>query len=59
MVMNDELERDWKEAAVACVKIIFRNLSGDTEKYHKETLARTVCVRAKVRELKSLTLPLD
>jgi hypothetical protein len=33
--MNDELEREWKEAAVACVKIIFQNVSGETEKYHK------------------------
>jgi hypothetical protein len=36
MVVNDELEREWKEAAVACVKIMFRNLSGETEKYPKK-----------------------
>jgi hypothetical protein len=35
MVVNDELERERKEAAMACVKIIFQNLSGEAENYHK------------------------
>jgi ribosomal protein S18 len=44
--MNNELERTWKEAAVAYIKIPSRRLSGGTEKNQERV--RTAGLRAEI-----------
>jgi hypothetical protein len=34
--MNNELERIWKEAVIACFKVLSMHLPGGTERKHKK-----------------------
>jgi hypothetical protein len=36
MIMNNNLERIWKEAVLAQFKVLSRHLPGSTEENHKE-----------------------
>jgi hypothetical protein len=44
--MNDELERIWKEAAVAKVKVLSQHLPGGTEESHEKSPVTIVGFRA-------------
>jgi hypothetical protein len=46
--MNDELESIWKDAVVACFKVLSQHLPGWTEKNHEKPPVRIAGLRAEI-----------
>jgi hypothetical protein len=62
MVVNNELERAWKEELVAEFKVLFQHFPGGTEKYNEESEWEWPVCRSKLEpgtsqtQFKSLSL---